>query len=354
MKPRFSFLSVRSGLLARLGQGACLWFAFNVAFAAGTALPLGQVELRDVPLTYSAEAVIEAVKQATVAAQVQGRVVDVRVDAGSAVKQGQVLMRIDERETADAAAGAEANAASAAANLANARVSYERAKSLFAQKFISQAALDQADAAYKAAQGQADAARAGHSQASTVKSFTTITSPLSGVVAQRLTEQGEMATPGKPLLLVFEPGGLRASADVPQYKVPDIRRYMKAQVELPGTGQWFEAGKVELLPMADALTHAVHSRVTLLKPEAVLPGMFARVHFVVGQAKKLVVPVKALLRRGEISAVYIADAQGRLSLRQLRVGENMPDGLVEVLAGAKAGERIVLDPVQAEIRLKQR
>ncbi|MDD5297881.1 MAG: efflux RND transporter periplasmic adaptor subunit [Rhodocyclaceae bacterium] len=322
--------------------------------AAAPALSTVTVEMREVFLTYPAEAVVEAIHQATVASQVQGRVMEMRVDAGDKVKRGQVLMRIDERETAQAAAGADAQAQAASASLANAKASFERTRNLFTQKFVSQAALDQAEAAYKAAQGQFDAARAGHGQAATVKSFTTVSSPLTGVVAQRLVEMGEMAEPGKPLISVFEPGSLRVVASIPQYKLAEVRKNLKARVEFPDSGRWLDGVRVEVLPTADSQTHAVRARVILPGDGAgAVPGMFARAHFVIGQARKLVLPQKAVLRRGEVTAVYVQDGAGKLSLRQVRLGENLADGLAEVLAGISAGEKVVLDPVQAEIRLKQ-
>ena len=178
---------------------------------------------------------MEAVKQATVAAQVQGRVVEVRVDAGDRVKQGDVLMRIDERQAAQGVAGAEAQVAQSQANLANARAAYERTKNLFAQKFVSQAALDQAAAAYRSAEAQVKVDVASRGQAGTTKSFTTITSPLTGLVAQRLTELGEMASPGKPLVTVYEPGQLRVVASVPQYKLAEVQKTQRARLEFAET-----------------------------------------------------------------------------------------------------------------------
>src|SRR5512135_753938 len=191
------------------------------------------VQYREVDLTYPAEALVEAVNQSTVAAQVQGRVVEVRFDAGDRVKQGEVLMRIDEREASQGVAGADANVAQAQAALANAKATYERTKNLFAQKFVSQAALDQAQASYRAADAQMKAAQAGRGQAGTAKSFTTIVAPLTGVVAQRHTELGEMAAPGKPLMTLFEPGDLRVVASVPQYKLAEVRQTLRARVEFP-------------------------------------------------------------------------------------------------------------------------
>ena len=79
----------------------------------------------------------------------------------------------------------------------------------------------------------------------------------------------------------------------------------------------------------------------------VVPGMAARVHFLLGEAPRLAVPAAAILRRGELTGVYVADGKGGFSLRQLRVGSVLEDGSVEVLAGLTGGETVALDPVRA-------
>lgn len=331
-------------------------FAFSIAGAiaglahATEAPPSATVAWREVPTSFAAEASVEALRQATIAAQVQGRVIDVRVDAGDRVKQGEVLMRIDERESTQVVAGAEANVAQAQAQLVNARASYERTKNLFAQKFISQAALDQAEAAWRAADAQMKAATAGRGQATTTRSFTVIQAPIGGVVAERQTELGEMATPGRPLLTLYDPKGLRVVASIPQYKLAELRGNVRARVEFPESGRWVDATEVELLPVADARTHVVRARVQLPDNlEGVVPGMFARAHFIVGQSKKLVMPQQAVLRRGELTGAYAIDAQGALQLRQVRLGEALADGYVEVLAGLSAGDKVALEPIKAGI-----
>lgn len=295
---------------------------------------------REVELTYPAEAVVEAVKQATVAAQVQGRVVEVRADAGQHVKKGEVLMRIDAREFAETASAAQAQFIQAKAN-------YERMKNLYAQKFVSSAALDKAEADYKSAQATAGASGASYSHA-------TITAPMSGIVAQRHTELGEMAAPGKPLITIYQPGSLRVIASIPQYRVADIRKNAKAKLEFPEAGLWLTATRVEVLPTADARSHTVTARLYLQENvEGVFPGMAARAHFVTGTGKKLTVPPRAVLRRGEVTGVYVVDAQGMPRLRQVRLGELLGNGELEVLAGLAAGDTVSLEPIKAGIQLKQ-
>ncbi len=305
-------------------------------------LDTATVELREIELTWPAEAVVEAVMQATLAAQVPGRVMEVRVDAGDSVKQGQLLMRIDAREAAEGYAASQAT-------FANAKANYERTKNLYAQKFISKAALDKAEAEYKAAQAGSGAAGAAASHAS-------IVSPLTGFVAQRHTEAGEMAVPGRPLVTVYDPKGLRVTSSIPQYKLAEVRASLRAKIEFPESGRWVDAAKVEVLPAADPRTHTVQARVYLPEYVAgIIPGMFARAHFVIGKAKKLLIPAAAVLRRGEVTAVYVIDEKNAARLRQVRLSEpftaggQTPGGFHEVLAGLSAGEKVALDPVKAGI-----
>lgn len=312
--------------------------ASMVAAVAAEGLPVVTVKLHTVDLTFPAESLVEAVQQATVGSQVAGRVLDVKVDAGQRVKKGELLMRIDARE-------AEEQARAAQAQYANAKVSYERTKSLVAQKFVSPAALDKARADFDAAAANRAAAGASQSHAS-------IVSPINGIVARRHAEQGDMATPGKPLFTIYEPGGLRVTASVPQYRLKDMRNVKTARVEFPELGMWIDATGVTLLPTADATTHVSLVRVALPPLPEATPGMFARVHFVVGQAEKLTVPAGAVVRRGEVAAVYVQAADGRLSLRQLRLGDPVGQGEIEVLAGLASGDQVVTDPVRAGIQLK--
>ncbi|MBL8421042.1 MAG: efflux RND transporter periplasmic adaptor subunit [Dechloromonas sp.] len=312
--------------------------ASRIANAHAEGLPTVVAKPHAVDLTFPAEALVEAVQQTTVGAQIAGRVLDVRADAGQPVRKGEVLMRIDAREAEEAVRAAEAQ-------YANAKVSYERTRSLVAQKFMSSAALDKAKADF-------DSAAATRAAAGASQSHAIIVSPMTGIVARRLAELGDMATPGKPLFVIYEPGSLRVTASVPQYRLKTMRSVKAARVEFPELGKWVNATAVTLLPTADSSTHVSQVRVALPPVAEATPGMFARVHFVTGQAEKLTVPAGAVLRRGEVAAVYVMAADDRLSLRQLRLGEAIGQGEIEVLAGLSAGDRVVSDPVKAGIQLK--
>ena len=312
--------------------------------AAARPAALATVEMRDVADVYAADAVIEAVRAATVSAQISGNVTRYFVDAGDRVKRGQVLVRIDPRETDAQVAGGAAAVAQAQAQLAQAKLNYDRTAKLLEDKFVSRAALDKADADLKSAQAALQMADANATQATTARSFAEVRSPMDGVVTRRLAELGELAAPGKPLLEVHDPAALRAVASVPQFVLPRIANARTAEIVLPLLGATLQATRVTVLPAADArlLSTQVRADLPANLPPGAVPGTAAKVLLPTGTVRRLVMPADAVLRRGELTAAYVVGIDGRSQLRQIRVGEPSSVGLVEVLAGLDAGERVEL------------
>jgi hypothetical protein len=136
-------------------------------------------------------------------------------------------------------------------------------------------------------------------------------------------------------------------ATVASTQVAAIRAGTRVRVEIPAAQRWIEATSVTVVPSADPRTQSTQVRIEL--PEdvrGVYPGVFARAHFVVGHAPRLMVAREAILRRSELTAVYVIAAGGP-QLRQVRVGDLSDERGVEVLAGLLPGERVALDPVAA-------
>ncbi len=330
---------------------ACLMLVSAPAWA-GLPFAVTPVQYQQTENGYSAEATVEAVKQSTLAAQVSGRVSAIHFDAGDHVKAGAVLLRLSAQELSSAVSGSQAQAAQATATLANARADYQRQQQLFQQKFISQAAMDRATAEYRAAEAAARAARASVGQTSAVRSYMVITAPYSGIVAARHVEVGETVSPGTPLMTGFDPRDMRVIASIPQVKLAEIKAAPHVAVEVPAINKWIDATGITVLPSADAATHTVKVRINLPANQAgVVPGMFARAHFSTGSARKLSIPASAVVRRSEITAVYVVN-QNQVRLRQVRLGPANTRGQVEVLAGLSSGEVIALEPVKAGIYAK--
>jgi len=301
------------------------------------------IRLREVDEVYAADAVIEAVRQATISSQLSGTVVQILVDAGDRVTKGQLLARIDTRATDAQVAAGRAGVAQAEAQFAQARLNLERTRSLVQKNFVSQAALDKAEADARAAQAAADAAHAGQAQADTARSFAELRAPMDGVVTRRLMEPGEVAMPGRGVLAIHDPSALRAVGNLPQHVLQRSSGTTRARVELPQLGRAVEATRVAVLPTADARLLSTQIRADLPADASgyTAPGAAAKILVTTGRARKLVVPEAALLRRGELTAVNVVGSDGRPQLRQVRLGASTGEGGIEVLAGLVEGDRVL-------------
>jgi RND family efflux transporter MFP subunit len=313
-------------------------------------------------------AVVEAVRQTAVAAQVSGSVVEIRVKPGDIVRAGQVLVRLDARAAEQTAASSDAQVQAARASLEVATQDYERKQQLLKKNYISQAAFDRVQAQWKATQAQVAAQLAQAGAAHSQSGFYVVTAPYGGVVAEVPVVMGDMALPGKPLVSLYDPAVLRVAAYVPQTAIMDMPAGKGAKVEipgLPGDRQWLVPSRVQVLPTVDPATHTVEVRLELPRnANGISPGMFGRAWLPLrpiaadalagagtdAAAPRLFVPAQAVVRRAEVTAVYVVGDGGRPILRQVRLGERLGDS-VELLSGASAGERVATDP-QAAARVQ--
>ena len=324
------------------------------ASAAGAVLATAQVQggASQRADLQSFDGVVEPVRQATLAAQVAGSIVSLSVKVGDTVRAGQELARIDARAASQNAQASAAQVDAARASLTVAGKDFERQQQLLQKQYISQAALERSKAQFDAAQAQVKALQAQSDAAQTQQRFFVIQAPFAGVVSDVPVTMGDMAMPGRPLLTLHDPSDLRVTASVAQSALP--ASLDKLQFELPGwsgaTGLMNASGAT-VLPLVDAATHSAQIRFKLPALAGVAPGMFARVWLpAVGGAaasgERLFVPVSAVVRRAELTALYLVDAQGRPALRQVRLGRVQGDR-VEVLSGVRAGDKVATDPTAA-------
>ena len=307
------------------------------------------LELQRAPLERQLDGKIEAVNQGTVAAQTSGRVTEILYDVNDFVPAGAVIMRIRATEQRAGLLQAQAALREATARETEARQRYERVVAMYANKLVAKAALDEAAASRDAAEAQLAGARAALQSAQEGLAYTEIRAPYAGIVTKRNVQLGETVAPGTPLMSGLSLQFLRVTVDVPQSIVEQVRRIRKAAVYVEG--RRVEATKLTVFPEAAAASSTFRARLELPENATDLyPGMFVKVAFVIGEADRLLVPMAAVVERGDVTAVYVIDPTGRASLRQIRPGHRF-DGKLEVLAGLTAGERIATQPLAAMKRL---
>jgi len=294
---------------------------------------------------------VEAVNEATVSAQTSGRITEILVDVNDFVDAGAVIMRLTDSEQRAALRRAEAALQEAQARFQEAQTEFERISVMYQNETVSRARFDQASANHEATKARLESARAGVAAAREQLDYCQVKAPYAGIVSKRHVEVGESVVPGKPLMSGLSLQAVRVRVDVPQSMVDPIRNIGKARVY--AGDHLIEGTSLTFFPVADPATNTFRIRVNLPDNEVVLyPGMFVKVGFIVGETSRLLVPAEAIVQRSELTALYVVDGKGGVSLRQVRVGRRFGQRM-EVLAGLAEGETVALDPVRAGIYLKE-
>lgn len=310
-----------------------------------------QIEAPQVGARLHLEGRIEPVRQATVAAQGAGSVLEMAVKAGDQVRAGQSLARLDAR---DAQAGLERSSAAVSqvrAEAQLARTHLDRTRELRKQGFVSAAALDMAQTQAQAALATLEQAQAAQAQAQLAREHAVIAAPFDGVVLATHLDAGDLAAPGRAIVTIYAPGALRAVVQVPTSRAPQARSAARIEVQL-ADGRWVTPARREELATADPVSQTIEWRLHLPAQahEGMRPGQAVRVRFFTAQPADLTprvrLPQAAVLRRGELTAVYLAQGE-TFVLRAIRLGQDHGAEGVDVLAGLRPGDRVAAHALQA-------
>lgn len=302
------------------------------------------------PLERQFDGRVEAVNQATVSAQTAGRIAEIFYDVDDYVEAGSPIVRFTDVEQQAARRQVDAALKEALARKTEAQEEFTRTKALFDAGSGSKREYDRALAARDAASARVTAARSALQTAQQQVEYTLVRAPYAGIVTERHVQVGESVAVGQPLMAGLSLEALRVSVDLPQQVANAVRSSKRAAV-LTDEGR-ITPTDVTIFPFADAGTNTFRVRVDLPAGQfSLYPGMFVKVAFVVGEAERLLVPTTALLRRSEVTGLYVVGANGAVRLRQVRIGNEF--GVrTEVLAGLEVDELVAVDPLRAGIYVK--
>ncbi len=275
----------------------------------------------EVPGTIASETRIQ------LSAKMPAHVRRVMVTAGLAVKAGQELIALDDREIREQLAAADAQ-------LRQAEAEYQRAKSLRAEGAATEQQL-------LAAETGRDAARAQVERARVMLSYAVIASPIDGIVTERRVEEGDLAGPGQPLVSVYDPNRMRIEAAVPSRLIGYLKPGEAVEVVVTNPEGRRRAVVTEIVSEIDPATRTQKVKALLDDAAGLQPGAFARLVVVAEPVAAIRVPESAVRRVGQLETVRVV-WEGRMIRRLVRTGARR-DGWVEILAGLDEGETVVTD-----------
>ena len=296
------------------------------------------------PVRYEAAGSVAAERRVKVASRIPAYITAVNFREGDLVREGDLLAALDSTDALAAVHAAEGKLAAARAAERDAEIDLKKFEALAAEGFISDLELRRIRLKRDAAAGDRAEAEGAVRRARNQLRYVDVRSPLEGRVAERLKEPGELAVPGLPILILDSLRNPKFEAGVPAAEVDGIRP--GDEVEVAVEGRLPLKGSVESVAQSAAPgTRTYLVRIALPKDADVRPGAFGRASFRRPDAPSAAVPESALTRRGGLDGVFVVE-EGRTRFAWVRIGRRCA-GLVEILAGLRPGESVVLQPSDA-------
>lgn len=287
---------------------------------------------------------VESADRGVLAARIDGRIGRLAVKVGDQVKAGQLLLTINENTVNDRLAEAQGSRESAAARLDLAEKAYKRYAQLAKAEAVTPQEMDRVAAEHEEARQNWQAASAGVAQARTAVAYNRVTAPYGGMIAERLVESGSTVMPGTPLLVIERSGIPQARIAVPESLVGQIVVGEALQMEIPALRRTVSGIVTEIQPASDPATRSFAVKLSLPTDAALTPGLFLRAKRQAVAGSALLVPLSALVHRGQLTGVFVVETK-ILHLRLVKTGAQLGDK-VEILSGLTAGETIVSGSVE--------
>ena len=296
--------------------------------------------LTALPRVIVASGTVSAWEEVPVGAETGGlTAVGVYVDEGTYVRQGQVLVKLNDALLQAQLRQQQAGVQTAEANAARDDAALARAQELKTRGFLSQASLDSALADQRASQANLASARAALSETRTRLAQSEIKAPVSGQIISRSVTKGQIVAAGTELFRMVRDGRLELDAQVPETDLPALRAGQTATVN--SNEGVTTTGTVRIVtPQVDAQTRLGLARITLSPASGLKTGMFARASIDAGAQPATVVPTGAVLYRNNKSGVFVLDAQSAAHFRPVTVLSRRDDQTS--VSGIEPGVRVVV------------
>lgn len=287
------------------------------------------VEPKIIDSVVTAAGALSSKNTSVLSSKIMGRVTSLLVHEGDYVTAGKLLMKIDSGEIT-----AQTIQAQAAYN--NARLQYDRIKSLYDAKASTQMEMDQATLGFATAQAGLQAAKA-------MESYTNIIAPIAGQIVEKRINVGEMALPGQPMLKIEDNRHLRLEVTVKEQEVLHIRPGKTVTMRIDAMPGKDLAGTVsQVVPASDVRTHSFIVKIDIPAERGLITGMYGKAFFSIGRHEAILVPKSAVVEMSGITGVYIVSSEESAVFQMVQLGEEHGTSL-EVVTGLKKGDRVITD-----------
>jgi len=287
------------------------------------------VEPKTIDAVVTAAGALSSRSSSILSSKIMGRVTALYVHEGDHVAEGKLLMKIDSGEIT-----AQMVQAQAAYN--NAKLQFDRIKTLYDAKASTQMEMDQATLGFEIAQAGLQAAKA-------MESYTHILAPITGQIVEKRINPGEMALPGQPMLRIEDNKHLRLEVTVKEQEVLHIQPGKTVSVRIDAMpGKDIRGSVSQVVPASDVRTHSFIVKIDIPAEKGLITGMYGKAFFSIGRREAILVPKSSLVEMSGIIGVYLMSAQGNAVFQMVQAGAEQGT-FVEVVTGLNKGDRVITD-----------
>lgn len=303
-------------------------------------------EVNDNSFSLSGEVV--AKQTVHVSTRMMGYINKIYVKPGDRVSQGQLLVSISNEEILAKKSQVQAMINEAEAAAQNAQRDYDRFKTLRQQNSVSDKELENVSLQNTSMQSKLEMARQQMNEVNAMLTYANIRAPFSGVVTQKMADEGSMANPGMPILTMEQNSELQVVASVPENYIRNVKVGDVTQITLKSMNETLDGKIVELSPSAYRAggQYAMKIAIDTQENKNIRAGMYANVRIpnVSEQSTtgKVMIDTSSIVYRDQLTGVYVVNDENVASLRWIRLGSVFGDKM-EVLSGLKGDEKIIYE-----------
>ncbi|NGP87679.1 efflux RND transporter periplasmic adaptor subunit [Fodinibius halophilus] len=276
--------------------------------------------------------------------KVMGRIAQLEVEEGDYVSKGDVLIQIKDDNLQAQMNQVESSLIEAKAALSNTETNYNRIKNLYEQESATQKELDDISTQYEMAKAKVQMLESKLQEVEDMLDYTRLTAPFNGYVISKMVSEGDMASPGQPIIALEQEGIMKVNITVPESNISLFSYDDTVSVDIKAVGYNDGIGVVKSINQAGnrgSRQFAVEVMLPELdKDSGIKSGMFAQVGLVTEGDRAIVVPKSAIVERGQLTGLYTLNDNSEIVLRWVRLGDESANG-IEILSGLSEGELYV-------------
>jgi len=313
---------------------------------ADLTVSVGTVKMKNQPEILSFSGKIEAETHSNLSTRIMGQIAKIYVEPGQKVNKGQLLVQIQDKDIQAKKLQVKANMLKAEAAYKNAKKDFDRFTVLFEQKSASQKEMDDVSTNYNMAKAELEAVKQMEAEVNEMLRYAGIKAPYSGIVTRKYMNDGDLASPGMPLVAIEKPGEYKVIARIPETEISKVEKNDAVKVKISALNNIEIDGVItEVNPSALYTGNQFEAKIVLHPTKEqktkLFSGMYANVMLKKGGIPSIMIPKEVLVRKGQLTGLYTVSHSGTAMLRWIRTGKST-DSRIEVLSGLSDGEQYII------------